>query len=139
MDRAHGSDGASRAGEDIVDTAAQVKDLVLAAADDRKAVAPVALDVSSLTDVADYMVIASGTSSRHVKAIVDQVLHAAKAHGVAVLGAEGRDGNDWVLIDLADVIVHVMRSRTRAFYDLERLWETLAAPAVGGSPAGTPE
>ena len=103
--------------------AAGLKDLVLVAIDDRKGVDAVVLDVSTATDVTDYMVIVGGTSNRHVKAIVDHVLETAKRHGAAVLGTEGRDQSDWVLLDMADVVVHVMRSEARAFYDLERLWE----------------
>lgn len=112
--------------------AESLKALVAAAVDDRKAVDPVVLDVSSITEVTEYMVIATGTSNRHVKAIVDSVVEAAKANGIDVLGTEGRNGSDWVLIDLADVVVHVMRPEARAFYDLERLWETVTEPAQGG-------
>ena len=107
--------------------AAGLKDLVLVAIDDRKGVDAVVLDVSKSTDVTDYMVIVGGTSNRHVKAIVDHVLETAKQHGAAVLGIEGRDRSDWVLLDMADVVVHVMRSEARAFYDLERLWEAPSA------------
>lgn len=102
----------------------------MAAIADRKGTDAVALPVASLTDVTDYMVIASGTSNRHVRAIVDHLLQVVKEQGVAVLGTEGRERNDWVLVDLADVVVHVMRAQTRAFYDLERLWEALE-PAAG--------
>ncbi len=123
--------GLPRKGGDAIETV--LKDLVMTAVEDRKAVDPVALDVSTLTDVTDYMVIVSGTSSRHVKAIVDNVLETAKASGADVLSCEGRDGNDWVLVDLADVVVHVMRTETREFYDLERLWETLDAPTLGSA------
>lgn len=107
-----------------------LKDLAMAAIADRKGTDAVALPVASLTDVTDYMVIASGTSNRHVRAIVDHLLQVVKERGVAVLGIEGRERNDWVLVDLADVVVHVMRAQTRAFYDLERLWEALE-PVVG--------
>ena len=97
--------------------------LVMAAVDDRKGVDAVALDVSELTELTDTMVIVTGTSNRHVKAIVDNILLAAKRSGAEVLGTEGREHNDWVLIDLADVVVHVMSTAARRFYDLERLWE----------------
>lgn len=103
--------------------AAAVRDLALAAAADRKGIRAIALDVRALTEVTDYMVIVSGSSSRHVRAIVDSVLEAAKENGIAVLGTEGREHCDWVLIDLADAVIHVMRPETRDFYDLERLWE----------------
>ena len=101
-------------------------DLVLAALDDRKGVDAVVLDVAALTDVTDHMIIVGGTSNRHVKALVDHVLETVKSRGVPVLGTEGRDQGDWVLLDMADVVVHVMRADARAFYDLERLWETAA-------------
>ena len=116
-----------------VQSAAELKDLVLAAVEDRKGIDPVVLQVSSLTEVTDYMMMVSGTSSRHVKAIVDNVLEMAKEHDVRVLGVEGRDRNDWVLVDIADVVLHVMRPQTRSFYDLERLWEVLES-----TPAETP-
>lgn len=111
-------------------------DLVLESVEDRKGVDPLALDVTALTDITDTMVIVGGTSNRHVRAIVDNVLEVTKAHGIKVLGVEGRTENDWVLIDLADVIVHVMRAEARAFYDLERLWEQPGA--LRGTPAATP-
>ena len=122
----------SRVADPVTD-GESLRALVMTAAQDRKAVNPLALDVSSMTEVTDTMVVVSGTSNRHVKAIVDHVLDVAKAHGVEVLGTEGRDRNDWVLIDLVHVVVHVMRAEARAFYDLERLWEALDAPAHGGS------
>lgn len=96
---------------------------------DVKGVCAVALDVSPLTDVTDHMVIVSGSSRRHVRAIVDRVEDAAKKHGVKPLGVEGRSPGDWVLIDLADVLVHVMGEDARAFYDLEGLWQVAGAPA----------
>ena len=114
---------------------AALKALVLAAVRDRKGVAPKLLDVAALTDVTDAMLIVGGTSGRHVKAIVDHVLECAKAQGHPVLGVEGRDGSDWVLLDFADVVVHVMRAEARAFYDLERLWE---APLPGRSETSVP-
>ena len=114
--------------------AAQLKDLVLAAVDDRKGVNAVVLEVSSLTEITDYMVTVSGTSSRHVKAIVDNVLETAKQHDVRVLGVEGRDRNEWVLVDLAEVVLHVMRPQTRSLYDLEGLWE-VPDSTLGKAPA----
>lgn len=110
--------------------AAALKALVLAAVEERKGVEPRLLDVAGLTDVTDAMLVVGGTSNRHVKAIVDHVLERVKAAGHPVLGVEGRDGSDWVLLDFADVVVHVMRAEARAFYDLERLWEA-HDPALG--------
>ena len=115
-------------------SAAQLRDLALAAVDDRKGVDAVVLEVSSLTEIADYMVMVSGTSSRHVKAIVDNVLETAKKHDVRVLGVEGRDRNEWVLVDLGDVVLHVMRPQTRSLYDLEGLWEAPES-TLGKAPA----
>lgn len=84
---------------------------------------PVALEVAALTDMMDHMIIVGGSSGRHVRAIVDGVLDAARAHGVPAVGVEGRAPGDWVLIDLGVVVVHVMREAARAFYDLEGLWD----------------
>ena len=90
-----------------------------------------ALDVGSLTDITDFMIIASGTSNRHVGALVDQVIEAARQHRNRPLGVEGRDTCEWVLVDLGDIVVHVMQSAIREFYDLERLWHPLAADSTG--------
>ena len=117
---------------------AALKALLLAAARDRKGVAPRLLDVTALTDVTDAMLIVGGTSGRHVKAIVDHVLERAKARGYPLLGVEGRDGSDWVLLDFADVVVHVMRAQTRAFYDLERLWEAHGPPLPSRAETSAP-
>jgi ribosome-associated protein len=99
-----------------------LKDLVVEALDDLKAVNIVSLDVSDLTDIMDYMVIASGTSSRHVKSLADNVSMEAKQQGMRPLGIEGQDAGEWVLVDFGDVVVHLMLPATRDFYDLERLW-----------------
>ncbi len=101
---------------------AELKELVIEALDDLKALNIVDLDVQGLTDVMDYLVIASGTSNRHVKSLSDNVLMEAKAQGQRPIGVEGQDGAEWVLADFGDVVVHVMLPATRDFYDLERLW-----------------
>ena len=80
------------------------------------------IDVRGKTSVTDYMVVASGTSTRHVKSIADEVVRFAKKTGVMPLGVEGEREAEWVLVDLGDVIVHVMLPRIREFYALERLW-----------------
>lgn len=100
------------------------------ALDDIKAQNVLVLDVRKLTGLADYMVIASGTSSRHVKALADNVVVKSKEAGVKPLGVEGERDAEWVLIDLAGVIVHVMMPATRKFYDLERLWSVPEAKAT---------
>jgi len=109
-----------------------LKTLVVDALDDLKAVNPVTLDVKALTDVMDYLVIASGTSNRHVKSLADNVCMKAREEGVRPLGVEGEDAGDWVLVDFGDVVVHVMLPATRDFYDLERLWADPAASGSGG-------
>ena len=107
---------------------------------DMKAVDARILDVRGLTDISDYMVVASGTSDRHVRSIADNVVRLAKAAGVRPFGVEGAKDGEWVLVDLPDVMVHVMLPRVREFYGLEQLWEPPPAPkpAVGAGAAGKP-
>jgi ribosome-associated protein len=108
-----------------------LQDIVTAALDDMKAVNVKVLDVRGLTDIADVMIIASGNSDRHVKSIADRVLEKAKESGFRPLGKEGERDGEWVLVDLQDIIVHVMLPRVREFYGLERLWDSgTEAPAV---------
>ena len=102
-----------------------LRDLVVDALEDRKGRDIVALDVAKITDITDYMIVVSGTSNRHVKALVDEVVESAKAQGTRPVGVEGRETHEWVLVDLGDVLVHVMQAETRSFYDLERLWTEL--------------
>jgi ribosome-associated protein len=97
--------------------------LALKALEDLKAVNIKVLDVRGLTDVADTMIVASGTSDRHVRAIAENVVVKAKQAGRRPMGTEGRQDGEWVLIDLQDVLVHVMLPRVREFYALEQLWE----------------
>ncbi|MEM0955503.1 MAG: ribosome silencing factor [Pseudomonadota bacterium] len=101
---------------------AELKQLVFDALDDLKAVNVIDIDVQNLTDVMDYLVVASGTSNRHVKSLAENVLMKAKAEGERPLGVEGQDSAEWVLVDFGGVVVHVMLPATRDFYDLERLW-----------------
>ena len=99
-----------------------LKHLVVDALDDIKGIGIVTLDVEGQTDIADFMVVASGTTNRQVKALSNSVVVKAKAAGYTVNGVEGDDNAEWVLIDLGDVICHVMLPKVREFYDLERLW-----------------
>jgi ribosome-associated protein len=105
------------------------KKIVVDALEDLKAVNIVTLDVTGMTDVMDFLIIASGTSSRHVKSLADNVCMQAKRQDLRPLGVEGEDVGEWVLVDFGDVVVHVMLPATRDFYDLERLWVNPDAPA----------
>jgi ribosome-associated protein len=96
---------------------------VIAALDDMKAVNVKTMDVRKVTDVADCMILASGNSDRHVRSIADKVVENSRAAGFRPLGVEGQRDGEWVLVDLNDVIVHVMLPRVREFYGLEGLWE----------------
>jgi ribosome-associated protein len=80
------------------------------------------LDVRKISDFTDYMVIATGTSNRHVQSSADKVAETLRDHGVRPVGIEGKQLGDWVLIDFGDVVVHIMREQTRDFYNLEKLW-----------------
>jgi len=103
-----------------------LKALILGALDDMKALEVKVLDVRGLTDIADYMVIASGTSDRHVRSVAQRVVERAKEAGFRPHGLEGLKDGDWVLIDLNEAIVHVMLPRVREFYGLEKLWDMTA-------------
>lgn len=96
--------------------------LVHAALEEIKAKDVTEIDVRGKTSIADYLVVASGTSTRHVKSVADEVIKHSKKAGCQPLGVEGEREAEWVLVDLGDVIVHVMLPRVREFYALERLW-----------------
>jgi len=100
----------------------ELVELVVDALEDIKGLDIVTLDVRDMTAVTDWMIVASGTSSRHVQALVDNVAENAKAAGHRPGGVEGEDGGEWVLLDLQDVLVHVMLPKVREFYNLEKLW-----------------
>src|SRR5215469_9174536 len=121
--------------------ASPLQHAVATALEDMKAVNVRVLDVRGLTDIVDTMVIASGNSDRHVRSIAERVVEKAKAAGFRPLGTEGARDGEWVLVDLQDVLVHVMLPRVREFYGLERLWDSgpaipaVVAPAVSGAAA----
>jgi len=96
--------------------------LVETTLEDLKAIDVEVLDVNHLTSITDLMVIVSGRSTRHVKSLADEVMRQAKSEGVEVIGYEGEQEGEWILIDLAYVIVHIMLPRVRDFYKLEKLW-----------------
>lgn len=104
------------------DSTAVLRKSVIDALEELKAKDIREIDVRGKTSIADLLVIASGTSARHVKSIADEVVKFAKKAGVMPLGVEGEREAEWVLVDLGDVIVHVMLPRIREFYGLERLW-----------------
>jgi ribosome-associated protein len=120
--------------------ASPLQQAVTSALDDMKAVNVRVLDVRGLTDIADTMVIASGNSDRHVRSIAERVVEKAKEAGMRPLGTEGARDGEWVLVDLQDVVVHVMLPRVREFYGLESLWDNapalpVAAPAEARATA----
>ena len=101
--------------------------VVEGALDEMKAVNVRVLDVHKLTDIADTMIIASGNSDRHVRSIADRIVEHAKKAGFRPMGVEGERDGEWVLVDLQDIIVHIMLPRVREFYRLESLWDISAA------------
>ena len=101
----------------------KLQKIVVAALEDMKGQQIEVLNTTRLTPLFERVIIASGTSSRHVKSLADTVLEKVKEQGVRPIGSEGLDGGEWALLDLGDVVVHVMQVATRQFYDLERLWQ----------------
>ncbi len=112
----------NKAADDAL-TSDQLRDLVISTLEDLKAIDIQQIDVSGKNPLTDLFVIASGNSSRHVKSMAEKLVMNAKAAGCQPLGIEGEREAEWVLVDLNDVIVHLMLPRSRAFYNLEKLWE----------------
>lgn len=100
----------------------QLLDFAFDKVDDMKAKDIITLDVREKSSIADFLVICTGTSKRHVQSIADHVAKEARHVGETPLGHEGQVEGEWVLVDLGDVIVHVMQDQTRSFYELEKLW-----------------
>ena len=114
-------------------TTDELQQLVISSLEDYKAVDILVVDVSGKNPLTERMVIASGNSTRHVKSMAENLIVSAKAKGNRPLGVEGAGEGEWVLVDLNDVIVHLMLPRTRAFYNLEKLWEASADHRSGVS------
>lgn len=102
--------------------AEQLLKLVETVLDDRKAHQIKILDVRGKSSITDYMVVATATSSRHAQSLCEYVIEKVKENGMHPLGVEGQPGSDWVLLDLGDVVVHVMTGQAREYYQLEKLW-----------------
>ncbi|TEW54932.1 ribosome silencing factor [Psychromonas sp. RZ22] len=104
----------------------QLKAFIINQLEDMKAKEIVTIDVAGISDVTDTLIICTGTSKRHVRSIAEQTALAAKNAGEVPLGVEGLEGSEWVLIDMGNVVVHVMQDETRQFYQLEKLWTETA-------------
>ena len=101
----------------------ELKETILNRLENIKAVNPVAIDVKNISSLTDFMVIASGTSNRHLAAMSERVLDGLKENNVSGIRIEGQGGDEWLLVDAGDVIIHLMSSDAREFYDLESLWD----------------
>ena len=100
-----------------------LKNKIIESLEDIKAVNPIAINVKKISSLTDFMIIASGTSNRHITTISEKVIDGLKKNKIKEMKVEGQGGDDWVLVDAGDVIVHLMSSEAREFYDLESLWD----------------
>ncbi len=116
-------------------TVQQLHQLVLSTLEELKAVDIKSVDVTGLSPLTDHFVVASGNSTRHVKSMADKLVQAAKAKGVQPLGVEGEREAQWILVDLNDIIVHLMLPQARAFYNIEKLWEASSEQRAGSRTA----
>tara|TARA_Y100001936_G_scaffold252223_1_gene311055 strand:+ start:1848 stop:2198 length:351 start_codon:yes stop_codon:yes gene_type:complete len=108
-----------------MDKIASLKKVIVTTLDSNKAFDIVSIDLKNKSSMADYMIIASGTSSRHIQALSEQVLEKFKNNGIIDCKIEGKDSNDWKLIDGIDLIVHIFNPEKRKFYELEKIWSEL--------------
>lgn len=104
--------------------ASKLRDLVFSSLDELKALDPVSINVKKISNFTDYMMIATGNSNRHIQALSEKVLSNLKENKIDFLGIEGQGEEGWILIDVGDVVLHLMSDRTRNFYDLESLWDS---------------
>ena len=108
-----------------MDKISDLKKIILNTLDSNKALDVISIDLANKSSIADYMIIASGTSSRHIQALSEQVLEQFKNNGIINCKIEGKDSNDWKLIDGIDLIVHIFNPEKRKFYELEKMWSEL--------------
>ena len=108
-----------------MDKISNLKKEIINTLDSNKALDIVSIDLEGKSSIADFMIIASGTSSRHMQALSEIVLEKFKSNGIATCKIEGKDSNDWKLIDGIDVVVHIFNTEKRKFYDLEKMWSEL--------------
>ena len=108
-----------------MDKISNLKKIILNTLDSNKALDVISIDLANKSSMADYMIIASGTSSRHIQALSEQVLEQFKNNGILNCKIEGKDSNDWKLIDGIDLIVHIFNPEKRKFYELEKMWSEL--------------
>ena len=101
----------------------KLKNKIINSLEDIKAINPVAIDVTKISSLTDFMVIASGTSNRHIAAMSEHILEGLKETNISGIKIEGQGGDDWVLVDAGDVVIHLMSADAREFYDLESLWD----------------
>ena len=101
----------------------KLKNKIINSLEDIKAVNPIAIDVTKISSLTDFMVIASGTSNRHIASMSEHILEGLKATNISEIKIEGQGGDDWVLVDAGDVVIHLMSADAREFYDLESLWD----------------
>ena len=104
--------------------ASKLRDLVFSSLDELKALDPVSINVKKISNFTDYMMIATGNSNRHIQALSEKVLSNLKENKIDLLGIEGQGEEGWILIDVGDVVLHLMSDRTRNFYDIESLWDS---------------
>jgi ribosome-associated protein len=108
-----------------MDKISDLKKIIIQTLDTNKAIDIVSIDLKDKSSMADYMIIASGTSSRHIQSLSEQVLEKFKIHGVKESKIEGKDSNEWKLVDGIDLIVHIFHPEKRKFYELEKMWSEL--------------
>ena len=108
-----------------MDKILNLKKIILNTLDSNKALDVISIDLANKSSMADYMIIASGTSSRHIQALSEQVLEQFRNNGIINCKIEGKDSNDWKLIDGIDLIVHIFNPEKRKFYELEKMWSEL--------------